>query len=158
VAVKGRLIDRFQNASHQRLDELVFQTADGQRSHPALGLWDEHFSGGLGPPTTTTQRLLQGLQVLVEVLPIVVLGYMVDSNGLGAIQGQKCPSQIVLVEMMHKVTHRLRRLTLRGCEYPVQSGVSLEGSVCADPRSPCTLVHIPSGPWLHGRYPTSLLL
>jgi len=66
-----------------------------------------------------------------------------DFADLAAIQGLRFPTQSE---------------SLRGSKYPGPSCLSFSESVCADSGSSLALVHNPSRPWLHGRYPTSSLL
>ena len=67
------LVDRLQHVAHGTLDKLVLERRDPNRPFPAPVLGDVHTSDRLVSIPLRLQPLVQVLEVLRQVLPVVLL-------------------------------------------------------------------------------------
>ena|SRR5882724_4658922 len=129
---ENRLVQRFEDTRDERLDELVFQTSDGEGSRSALRFRNENLTAWLRTPATTTKRAMEFLDVGIELLRVLLLRHAVDPNSFGPIELLECSLEIDWAEVVQQGVALLSRSCSSGRFYPVQSCVSLERSSIAD--------------------------
>jgi len=90
------LVKRFQNPLNRHFNYLVFKTANSKRS-PLLTARFGNIApaSGLGPVPHTLQPIRQVLKVPFEILPVLLLGYAVHTDGFGSVQCVIAGPQVV---------------------------------------------------------------
>jgi hypothetical protein len=112
MSMEGRLIDGFQDFSHQELDDFIFPASNGEWSMTSLGLRDEFLAGGLGSPSAAINFVRELREVFFQILAVLFFRDLVDSDSLISVDLPECLPEVTRREVMQEVPESLLAVAL----------------------------------------------
>ena len=112
-----RLVDRRQDRRHRRLDNLVLQRGNAQRSTPPIRLRNIPSTGGQRSIPSSMHTCVKALEVCLQALLVLCPRQPVDPRRGVLLQSEESRPQNIDADMMQKCGQRLCSVPGYGFSY-----------------------------------------